>query len=376
MLKRLTIILIACCSFITISSAQSVPETMPYQGFLNGSDGIPVQGSVNITFKLYEEQLANAPVWEETVNNISVNDGAFSTDLGQVSTNLNEYLYSGRALYIGIAVNDSPELTPRTKLGTIPYAFLSYNAYKLEGLRAADFVTQGDLEVFEQNFQGGLNADDVNTLIDNRGYLNTDAINALIDNRNYINSNEVDQRITAAINTVNGTIGGLQTQITDLEGDISDLQTALQTLQDQVNGLQNQGNDAPFILGASAQSSNGRLQFNNQEGVRAAGEMCKATYPNDTGAHFCSLSEIQEAASIGNYNAAINGVATWVYATSTLNNNVNDCQSLLYPSAHVEAGTTVTVNTADGTVDGGVGVRMAYNINASCQVARPVLCCR
>ncbi len=385
MLKNLMIILLASFGlFIASSSAQAVPERMPYQGFLNDGTGQAVNGNVSVTFKLYEDQLAPTAVWTETIENVSVSYGAFSVNLGEVTPNLKDYVYTGRAQYIGISINNGPELSPRTKLGTLPYAFLAYNAKKLDGYAVEDFVTNNDLQTFADNFQGGLSADDVNGLIDARGYLDTNAINVLINNRNYVNSDEIDQRINNAITQVNTTIGTLQTQVGDLqtrvgnlESDVTDLQTTLTNLQNQFNTFQAQGNSA-FILGVSNTASNGWFQYNNQQGVRAAGEMCKDSFPNDASAHFCSLGEIQQALSVGNYDNSINGVNTWVYTTVPRDEDGRKsyCQSFLYNSGHAASGTSLTINTAQASVSGGNGIQLTYTNELACTQQRKVLCCR
>ena len=385
MLKNLMITLLASFGlFIASSSAQAVPELMPYQGFLNDGSGQAISGSVSITFNLYEEQLAPSAVWTETVDNVSVSQGAFSVNLGEVTAGLKDYIYTGRAQYIGISINAGPELSPRTKLGTLPYAFLAYNAKKLDGYAVEDFVTDNELQTFSENLQVGLDADDVNGLIDARGYLDTNAINALIDGRNYVNSDEINQRINNAIDQVNTTIGalqtqvnGLQTQVGNLENNVSNLQTNLTNLQNQFNTLQAQGN-AAFILGVSDTASNGWFQYNNEQGVRAAGEMCKDSYPNDASAHFCSLSEIQQALSVGSYDNSISGVNTWVYTTVPRDNDgfKSYCQSFLYNSGHAASGTSLTINTAQASVSGGNGIQLSYTSHLACTQERKVLCCR
>ena len=268
-------------------------------------------------------------------------------------------------------------------MGTLPYAFLAYNAKKFDGYAVEDFVTETELQTFADNFQGGLSAD-VNGLIDARGYLNTDAINALINDRNYVNSDEIDQRIATAIGQVNTTVGTLQTQVGNLETqvgqletNVTNLQTALTDLQNQFNAFQAQGNSA-FILGVSNTASNGWFQYGNEQGVRAAGEMCKDSFPNDASAHFCSLSEVQQALSVGNYDNSINGVNTWIYTTVPRDNDGRKsyCQSFLYNSGHAASGTSLTIDTARASVSGGNGIQLTYTSDLACTQERKVLCCR
>lgn len=397
--------------------AQGVPSVMPYQGFLQDAQGAPVDGLVSITVKLYEESLAGAPIWEETIAGTQVQGGAFSLNLGEISTNLNEYLYTGRARYVGVSVNNGPELTPRTKIGSLPYAFMAYNAYRFDGRPASDFVTQEQLT----NVVGaGLSEDDVNALIDARGYLNTAAIEALIDGRSYLNeaavealidnrgylteaaivtlitnilngrdylsSDEIDQRIAAAVAVIDARVTTVDARVTTVDGDLTQLEQTVTALTARIVALEAQVaagvGGLPFILGPSNHSDNGWFEFNGHQGLRAAGEACKATYPNDPTAHFCSISEVQSAVSVGNYNEInINNVEVWLGPSWSKNDGgfVGDadfCQSLLYHSGHAATGTSLTVLTNAGSTSGGAGVRFAFNDAKNCQNSLKVLCCR
>ena len=367
----------------------SVPEYMPYQGFINDASGAPVNGAVSLTFKLYDELLSANPLWEESVANINVVSGAFALNLGEVTPNLRSYLYTGQARYIGVSVDGGPELSPRTQLGTLPYAFLSYNALRFDGRSVDDFVTQEQFTTYTATVVGGLNTDQVNTLIDARGYLNqaaiTNLVNGLIDQRGYITEADVEARITEVTNQVNLQINTLQGRVTTLETNLTALQTTVAALQVTVNNVQNQG-ALPFILGVSAQSDDGWLQFTDSagvehQGVRAAGEMCKASYPDDAQAHFCSMGEVQAALSVGNYNANINNEETWIFPSWTKSNggfegDADFCQSLLYNSAHAATGTSVAILTAQNSTSGGSGARLVFNDNKSCNQSLAVLCCR
>lgn len=393
--------------------AQGIPSVMPYQGFLQDAQGAPVDGSVSITVKLYEESLAGAPIWEETIAGAQVQGGAFSLNLGEVSTNLSEYLYTGRARYVGVSVNNGPELTPRTKIGSLPYAFMAYNAYRFDGRPASDFVTQ---EQLTEAVGVGLSADDVNDLIDARGYLNTVAIEALIDGRSYLNeeaiealidnrgylteaaiitlitqmisdgdylsAEEIDQRIETAVEVVDARVTEVNGELTQLEQTVTALTERIEALEAQiaagVGGL-------PFILGPSNTTGDGWFRFtaNNQDyqGLRAAGEACKASYPNDSTAHLCSLSEVQSAISVGNYTANVNNVEVWLGPTWSKNNEgfVGDndfCQSFLYNSAHAADGTTLRILTEANGSGNGVGVRLVFNDERACDANLRVLCCR
>ena len=107
--------------------AQQVPQVLPYQGYLSRADGTPVEGTVSLTFKLYDTANSQTPVWTEVSQNVTVNDGVFYVYLGQQSPIL-AYFGDGVNRYLGIAVNQDPEASPRHSLGSVPYALLAGNA--------------------------------------------------------------------------------------------------------------------------------------------------------------------------------------------------------------------------------------------------------
>ena len=163
-----------------------------------------------------------------------------------------------------------------------------------------------------------------------------------------------------------------------LETTVTDLQNQVNTLDGVVDNLPNVLNASAFILGVSDTASNGWFRYNNQQGVRAAGEMCKDSYPNHPNAHYCSLSEVQQALSVGNYDNSINNVDTWIYTTVPRDNDgfKSYCQSLLYLSGHAASGTSLTIKTDFPSVSGGSGIQLVYTNNLSCGNERKILCCR
>ncbi len=100
----------------------AVPQGISYQGRLNDAGGNPLNGSVDITFRLYEDDGSVYPeLWNETHAGVSVNNGIFNVVLGAV-TPFPADLFS-EPLLLGIQVDTDPEMTPRRPLLTSPYAF-------------------------------------------------------------------------------------------------------------------------------------------------------------------------------------------------------------------------------------------------------------
>ena len=235
------LIMVATATTATLStsegSAQEIPQYWPYQGFLLDTAGSPINGNVSLTINVYSDALANTPVWTGALNAVTVNNGAFAVDLGEVGgEQLTEAINSGAAKYIGVAVNGGVELTPRTRIGAVPYATVSSNALALGGQPPSHFVTQEGLQAAIPNLddlnaaiqevrtiaegaqttattntetitdvsvvaEAGLTEDEARTLIGTFGYLTQEAIIALIDARGYLSANAITVLINELIDS-------------------------------------------------------------------------------------------------------------------------------------------------------------------------------
>ena len=58
-------------------------------------------------------------------NSVRVTDGLFSVMLGSLNTNLASVVQSHSTLYLGIAVGNDSEMTPRVQLGSVPFSIWS-----------------------------------------------------------------------------------------------------------------------------------------------------------------------------------------------------------------------------------------------------------
>jgi hypothetical protein len=114
-LARMALMLVAAGGAIA-----AVPQTMTYQGFVKSAGGVPVNEPVSLTLRLYDALQNGTKLWEETLPNVTVNNGVFTVELGKV-TALN--LPFDAPYFLSIQVNSDPELTPRQPLTSVPYAF-------------------------------------------------------------------------------------------------------------------------------------------------------------------------------------------------------------------------------------------------------------
>jgi hypothetical protein len=147
-----------------VSAAQTVPYKINFQGRLTNSSGNAMaDGSYNMKFRLYSVDTGGSPVWtetRETTNRVTVSNGLFSVQLGDV-TALSPSVFTSYPLYFEIELpttgtatcstascatfNGTEVMTPRRALGATPYAM---NADTLDGIDATTFARQDQSNTF------------------------------------------------------------------------------------------------------------------------------------------------------------------------------------------------------------------------------------
>jgi hypothetical protein len=114
-----------------------VPNIVNYQGYLENTDGEPLNATVNMTFALYATAQEDSALWTETHQQIEVTNGVFSLILGSTTSFDNESLEGER--YLGVTVDGDPEMTPRQQLTS---AFFAMRAGVAESVKAATVETE------------------------------------------------------------------------------------------------------------------------------------------------------------------------------------------------------------------------------------------
>ena len=118
-----------------------VPQMINYQGLLSDASGTALNGSYSIEFKIYDSPTGGTVLWSETQTVIVV-DGLFDVLLGSV-TPIPYSVFDGADKYLSLKVGSDSEMTPRKRLVSIGYSLRAYEADKLDGKDAADFVQSG-----------------------------------------------------------------------------------------------------------------------------------------------------------------------------------------------------------------------------------------
>lgn len=109
-LRTTFFIVLLIWSIPTISFSSDPTNTFPFQGRLEDSDGIPISSTVDMTFRMYDDQ--NNTLWSET-RPVTIVAGEFDLLLGE--TNAIDFSVNENATYIGIQIGAEPEMSPQAK---------------------------------------------------------------------------------------------------------------------------------------------------------------------------------------------------------------------------------------------------------------------
>lgn len=95
-----------------------VPDQMNYQGRLMDSGGAPINGSVPVTVRVYNQQSGGATLWSQSVGSVAVTNGLYSFQFGNAGLTA---VLTNSTCWLEVEV-DSETLSPRQQLVSVPYA--------------------------------------------------------------------------------------------------------------------------------------------------------------------------------------------------------------------------------------------------------------
>ena len=110
--KMVMVIMVISVSFV---------QAVTMQGVLRDPLGRTVDdGFYSLTFRMYDAQTGGDALWNETQGSVNVKHGVFAVDLGSV-TSMSGLTFATQ-YFVGISVEEGPELEPRIKLASVPNA--------------------------------------------------------------------------------------------------------------------------------------------------------------------------------------------------------------------------------------------------------------
>lgn len=100
----------------------AVPGLINYQGRLAQTGGAPVPDSTySVVFTIYDEDVGGLIKWSET-RSVTTVGGQFAIMLGAINP-IVDSVFNGALRFMGTKIGTDPELVPRLRLTTVPYAF-------------------------------------------------------------------------------------------------------------------------------------------------------------------------------------------------------------------------------------------------------------
>lgn len=135
-------VVLSLLSMTLVVSFAEVPNQISYQGILNDADGKPVaNGNYTMVFSLYDDDnstgTGDQAFWSKTMP-VPVATGIFDVVLEDINP---VDLDRPGDIYLGLAVESDPEMTPRQRLTSTPFAI---RAKEAEHAQTANNASQAD----------------------------------------------------------------------------------------------------------------------------------------------------------------------------------------------------------------------------------------
>lgn len=105
---------------VKICGRKNPSRLMRVQGNLKDIDRTPLDGLFTLTFRIYDVETGGAALWQETQNNINIEEGLLSVELGSVKS---LDLPFDKKYWLSAQVESDVEMSPRFKLTGVPYSF-------------------------------------------------------------------------------------------------------------------------------------------------------------------------------------------------------------------------------------------------------------
>ena len=101
------------------AAATTIPTAFSYQGTLRDASGNLINGTVNLSLRLYGVVTGGTPLYTENFTNVNVRSGLFTVIVGDAQV-LPASVFNTFPLYIGIKVNNDAEMLPRQRMHPVP----------------------------------------------------------------------------------------------------------------------------------------------------------------------------------------------------------------------------------------------------------------
>ena len=109
-------------TFLSSIGHAQIPPKINHQGYLTSAAGVPVNGTVQMVFAIYDVPTGGSALWTEA-HNVVVSRGVYNVILGEGTPPNPINLAFDIPYYLGVQVGTDSEMTPRKPLTSVGYAF-------------------------------------------------------------------------------------------------------------------------------------------------------------------------------------------------------------------------------------------------------------
>ncbi len=110
---------------LSIQAGRLVPKLLNYQGYLTDTFGIPIDDSLDMTFKVFDAASSGNELWSEGQTNVPIERGVFSVILGE-STPIPDSVFADfTSTWLELTLEGPQTLAPRTRITSVGYAYTS-----------------------------------------------------------------------------------------------------------------------------------------------------------------------------------------------------------------------------------------------------------
>jgi len=120
MFRRMAVLVPVSLLLLSLMARADIPRAINFQGKITDTQGAPLSGTYSLTFRIYDVDTGGTAKWYETHGSVPVAGGIFQVILGGISV-LN--LPFDQNYWLGVEVNTDGEMSPRTRLVSVGYAY-------------------------------------------------------------------------------------------------------------------------------------------------------------------------------------------------------------------------------------------------------------
>src|SRR3989339_515361 len=122
-------LLVLCMILLLGSLVSAIPQTFSVHGKLENNAGSPLEGTYNMSFNIYTTYTGGSASWTLSNQDVTTDsNGIYNIVLTNVNLNFSTQYY------LGVAVGNDSEMSPRINLTSSPYAFEAQNV-SVSGVR-------------------------------------------------------------------------------------------------------------------------------------------------------------------------------------------------------------------------------------------------